>query len=428
MPSYAPALLSLVLFACDGGSISLDSPAETDTLVDTDTDTGLPHVGDTTVDSDSGTDTGKDPDTSAEDAAKFASWYNRDVVQEVRITIEQANIRSLQLDPFTYVECDATLIPGDGAYPAQEYLQVGIRLKGSSSYREWTGNNKPGFKLKLNNYVVDQKFGDIERVTLNNQTGDIAMAREILGYALWNDAGILAPQATYVRVYVNEEYYGLYINLEAADDHFIQRHMGENDGDLWEGNDSADFSRNGTDHFESVFGTGDRTRLEEVWSLIRSADDYYTDMDAYVDMDQFLDFWAYSIVIGNRDGYPYNLNDFFVYDNLGASTAMKFSPWGMDESWDTGMGWNYVGGQLAIYCYYDETCLDELYNHMDPALDAYEAEDMPTLAEHFFQLSEADMLIDPRMEWTPGEVQAQRTELMRRVEVWPDRVRRQMGI
>lgn len=431
--------VALLLFGCTTGSIHLE-PTPSDS--EADTDTGIPIVDDSEDDSpdsvdsnvdttDTNVDTTDTNDTAVpedSDDVRFASWFNRDAVQEVRITIDPANIHALQVDPFTYVQADATLIPGDGAFPAEAFSQIGIRLKGSSSYREWTDGSKPAFKLKLNHYVVDQKWGDIERVTLNNQTGDMAMAREVIGYALWNDAGVLAPAATYARVYVNDEYYGLYVNLEAVDDHFVQRHLGSQDGDLWEGNDSADFSRNGTDHFESVLGTGDRARLEAAAQTLRGADDVYADLDAYVDMDQFLDFWAYSIVIGNKDGYPYNLNDYFVYDDLSATTAMKFSPWGMDESWDTGMSWNGVGGDLAVDCYYDERCLEELYTHMDPALAAYEAEDMPALAQHFFDLSAADMLVDPRMEYTPGQVEAQRVELMRRIEVWPGRVRRQMGM
>lgn len=430
--SLGSSLWLFTLGACAPGTVTLDSvPAstDTDTDADTDTDTGIPTIEDTWPDStDSTPDSTDTGDLPNDDDARFESWFNRDAIQEVRITIDPLQIQALQRDPFTYVEAAATLIPGDAAFTAETYAQVGIRLKGSSSFRPWVDGSKPAFKLKLNHYVVDQKWGDIERLVLNNQTGDMAMGREVIGYALWNDAGILAPRATYARVFVNDEYYGLYTNLEAVDDHFIQRHLGSEEGDIWEGNDSADFTPRAVDHFEAVLGSGDRTRLEEASRLIRDVENVYTEMDAYIDMDQFLDFWAYSIVIGNQDGYPYNLNDFFVFDDLAPTTAMRFSPWGMDESWDTGMSWSAVGGQLAVYCYNDESCLEELYNHMDPALTAYEAQDMPGLAQHFFDLSSADMLADPRMEYTPGDVETQRVELMRRIEVWPTRVRRQMGM
>lgn len=402
------------------GALVQDPPAET--IPDAPVDTAAIDTGDTgeTGDTD---ETGVDP----EDALMDAAWYDVEAMQEVRLSITNASINALRRDPTTYVEADVTLIAGDGTVAPITYKQVGVRLKGSSSYRPWTGNNKVAIKLKLNEFVQGQKYGPLERITLNNETGDPAMAREVIGYHFWNSIGGLAARATYARLYVNDEYYGLYTNIEAMDDHFLERRYTDPTGDLWEGNNSADFSRRALTYFELVHGKGDTSRLQAVVDALRASTDMLTDVATVVDMDQFLDFWAYTIVIGDQDGYPYHINDWFLYGDP-TTGLFQFAPWGIDESWDTSMNWSYVSGTMATTCMQQDACVAALKEHVRAALDHEAASDITPFADRMFKLSEAAVAEDPRMEWSAGSVRAAREDLASRIEAWPATVEGQMGL
>lgn len=383
-------------------------------------------IEDTYVDTDETDETDEDTDVedTAQDAldeANYEAFYDPMVVQEVRLELSSDAIRDLDYDPFTYVE-------GNVVVNGERIESVGVRLKGSSSFQDFSG--KPAFKVKFNWMVPGRKFATLERVTLNNMVGDPTQSREMIGYAFWRDQGLWVPRCNYTRVYVNDELFGLYLNLEAMDDHLLERHFNAPEGDLWEGNDSADFTRRGVRHLELVTGVvGDATALDAVSDLIRASGDqtFYEEVDTVIDMDEFLDFWAFSIAIGNRDGYPYNLNDFFVYGDP-QDGRFDFAPWGMDETWDTGMTWNYVNGTVASHCISDQDCLEALYAHTDAALAAYEAADLPAWALQVWDVSEVPVGEDPRRPYTVTDVAAYRSLLLTQIQRWPSRVRGQMGL
>jgi spore coat protein CotH len=61
---------------------------------------------------------------------------------------------------------------------------------------------------------ADRFFG-LDRLTLNNMVQDPTMVHEALGYQVYEAAGVRVPRTGYVRLTVNGQPYGLYLNLEA---------------------------------------------------------------------------------------------------------------------------------------------------------------------------------------------------------------------
>lgn len=418
--------LLATLVACATGVVSVgpDEVVRRDTgeVVDP-PDTDIEDVGgdSTYVDTDEEEeDTAEEAAEDAANEALYQAFFDPAVVQTIELELGDAELRALRRDPFEYVE-------GNVIVNGTRLDTVGIRLKGSSSYQDFDG--KPAFKVKFNAYVSGQKYATLERLTLNNMVGDATMSKEMIGYALWTSVGMPVPRINYARVSVNGEFFGLYTNLESMDDHLLERRYGNGTGDLWEGNDSADFTRRGVDHFELVTGVGDIDALDTVRQTLAGApaDAFLEEADTVLDMDSFLDFWAYSIAIGNKDGYPYNLNDYFVYREP-VDGRFDFSPWGMDESWDTAMVWSSVGGTVAQKCINDEDCVAALREHTSAAVAAYEAFDPEGWALGVWELSAPIAEEDPRRPYTAQQVTAERIALLERVRRWPARVRAQMGI
>ncbi len=338
-------------------------------------------------------------------------------VHEVRIELGAEAWNALATTPTEYalatVQLDGARIEG-----------VGVRLKGNNSFRPIT--QKPSFKIKLDEFD-DRSYGRLESVTLNNMIEDASLAREALTYWLWNDAGQIAPRAAYTRVYVDDEYFGLYLLLESIDRAFVTRRFEEPDGDLWEGEDDADFTTAGLSFFDHKCGEDEPGRLAAVATALNTpTDDFYTSADRFLQMDQVIDYWAWTMATANLDGYPYTLNDFVVYADPGADGRLTMSPWGMDESWNSGFRFQWGRGVALFNCAADNACLERVLAHTEAALEHYEAADVPGQLRAFYTLTETAITTDTRMGRSQVEIQAERDALLGFVESWPATLRAQM--
>lgn len=419
----------LLLLACpDPGAIPLGG-RDSATAPTAPTDSGPTSI---TGGQDSGTDdsstrpddTGVDP----EDEAIYQAFYDPTVMHEVRITLSTEAIRELEAYGRDYVEGEATL---DGT----AFSGVGVRLKGSSTYQDFSG--KPSFKLKLDEFEGGQKYGTLQRITLNNMIGDPSQSRELIDYWIWNQSGLFAPRASYARVYVNDELFGLYTNLESVDDEWVQRRYARADGDLWASAlDSADFGATGLAldsegrfrYWDLESGVGDTSRLLAVKDgLDRGTGDFFADLGDSVDTEQFLAYWALNTVIGNDDGYPWHLNDVFLYVDP-ADGRIDFSPWGMDEAWNEALVWNGVIGRVALHCLGDQACIDALKVELEAKLGLYDDLDITSYAAAGWALSEDAVLGDPRCPYTPSEVSDARDALSTLILTRSAGVRAQVGL
>lgn len=396
---------------------------------------------------DTAQDTGDEPDDTAEDAeidAAYEAFYDETSLRHVVIEVTADDIEAMDKEARREYR-DHPSNPELSYYPAaitidgERIANVGIRLKGSSTFQFWDG--KPSLKIKFNEFDAEQRFAGLKRATFNNMTGDAAMCREVVGYHFWRSVGMPVPRATFAELSLvvdgaEPELLGLYTNLEAYDSEWLERNYADDEGDLWEGNDSADFSRRGISHFELVTGLGDTEALDDARDQVQNhGDDFYADVDDILDMESFLDFWTLSIAIGNRDGYPFNLNDFYIYQDP-ADGRFDFMPWGMDESWDTATPQyaNYVGGSVAQFClYYDATCPGRYYDALSQNVQLYESADLATFASEMQALTAEAMADDPRKNYggwalTPAQVEQYRTALNYRIEMYPEWLRNNLDI
>lgn len=401
----------LLLTACTApGNITLegDSPAGEDSdveQIDSGDDSGVDSGGDSDTAGDTAEDTGDDDEA---EEALYQALFDPTVIQTVDIELSESAIRRLNRDGLSeYVEGDVTV---NGTL----LTQVGVRLKGSSTYEDLDcddGYCKAAFKIKFNEFVEGQKYADLERLTLNNMTSDYTQSKEVVLYDLLGRASQLAPRASYARVTLNGEAWGLYANVESMDDEWLQRRFEDPSGNLW-GTASAyaDFTDSGLLYgWENKSGDGDMAQIELVRDALEAYQgDFFGELGAVINTDQWLDYWAWCTAIGNYDGYPFHLNDVHIYADPADGNRFVFMPWGVDESWDlyeyTGQTWNVVYGELALACLADQACVTELKAHILEATTTYDGADVLSIAEAAWALSEADAQTDPKRPFTPDYV------------------------
>jgi hypothetical protein len=277
-----------------------------------------------------------------------------DTVLEVRLTLAEADRLSLELDgdDEEYLPAAAGLSLPTGQ---AQLARIGVRHKGAYSlhhcFDERTGIRsyaaecaRLSYKLKFDEYTSDARFDGLKRLNLHASSGDATRLRELVAYGIFRDFGIAAPRTAVAKVYINDEYQGLFIAVEEIDGRFAKAHFPDGgDGNLFkeawpsaglDATDAADALRSNED-------IGDVSHFMAFARAIGSAQSatFGADMQSWVDIDHTLRYVAVDRALKNWDGImafysPSSPHNFFWYHDVEGSGRFQLIPWDMDNtSW-----------------------------------------------------------------------------------------------
>ncbi len=158
------------------------------------------------------------------------SWklYDDSEVDEVYITVDSDRLDWI----YENVESDS-LHPATMRYVSEWFDEtlnnVGFRLRGNTS----RGSEKKSFKLDINYFEQGRNFYGVEKINLNGEHNDPSIIRSKLCWDIYQDLAMRTSRSTHIAVYINEEYYGLYISVEHIDDEFLEKNFSDDSGNLW---------------------------------------------------------------------------------------------------------------------------------------------------------------------------------------------------
>jgi len=227
---------------------------------------------------------------------------------------------------YTYFDASVTV---DG----QRIEHAGVRKKGFLGSLSVV---RPSLKIHFGKFVPDQTCLGMKRLTLNNDRQDPSHTHQVMSYALFRKAGIVAPSCNLARVSVNGELLGIYSNVESIKKPFLARYFSDNNGNLYEGQ-LADFTVELVSKFERKTnktapdgGPPDRSDLDRVVQALNASDaDLLAELGKVIDVDEFLTFWAMEVITGHWDGYTGDRNNFYAYHDP-ETDLFHFIPWGTD--------------------------------------------------------------------------------------------------
>lgn len=154
------------------------------------------------------------------------NFFDTAVVQDVRLTMSRRDWQALKERP----DLD-TYYAADLRWNGLTLRNVGIRSRG-----HFTRNGlKPGLRIDVNRYLSDQRFLGLTAFVLDNDYSDASLMREQLAMTLFGRVGIVAPRETHARLFVNEEYTGVYTIVESIDRAFIRRAFGDDEAHVEQG-------------------------------------------------------------------------------------------------------------------------------------------------------------------------------------------------
>jgi len=228
---------------------------------------------------------------------------------------------------YTYFAATATI---DG----ERIENVGVRKKG---FLGSLSILRPSIKINFGKIIDGQTWSGMKRLTLNNDLQDPSHTHQVMSYALFREAGTVAPRCNFAHVTVNGVDLGIYSNVESIKKPFLARHFNDNTGNLYEGQ-LADFTPELVSRFERKTNKTipDRSDLDRV-ILALEADNasLLAELEQVLDIDSFLTFWAMEVISGHWDGYDSNRNNFYFYFDPETGLAYPI-PWGTDGAFNQG--------------------------------------------------------------------------------------------
>ena len=259
--------------------------------------------------------------------------------------MDQDHLDSLYADSLTDLQFPAFVETPMGACSCSAGFRGGTSL--SCPKKSW--------KIEL----PDPAILNASHILLDAQYRDQSLMRNALGLSLSRELGYPAPLTEHVEFYINDIYYGVYVQVERIDEYFHNRnnlgygplfksisHLGRF---VWQPCDTL-----GTSGFEAERGS------DEYLPLVRSLiDKVNLRSPLSFNIEGFISNAAISLAIRDEDAIIKNF-----YLHLTPEGIWRYYPWDRDASF--GNNWNGVYDSLwvedtSMYCFEISSLLTNLF-------------------------------------------------------------------
>ncbi|HST68744.1 MAG TPA: CotH kinase family protein [Solirubrobacterales bacterium] len=299
--------------------------------------------------------------------------YDPDAVVEIRLGgLSEAELDALELDPTEEQEGTFELLV-DGVPKGPLLNDVGIRLKGGVGSGRPVKTSKSGFKVRFDEFVDDQLFFGIKRLTLNSMIQDPSMVHESLTYKIFRTLGLPASRTGYAFVTLNGADYGLFLNLETLDEISLPQWFATTQH-LYEADKAKTDVVPGAPPFE--VDEGDDEEISDLEKLIAAVNDpegdWSDNVSPFADLEQMTAHWAVERYVSHWDGYAgeageFRPNNYYLHSD--AAGVFQMMPWGTDQTWEFNIDFDEpAGGVMFNKCLADASC-KQLY--LDGLTDLY---------------------------------------------------------
>ena len=271
--------------------------------------------------------------------------FSRTDLQRVDLWVHSADWAKLRAEFQTN-----TYYPADMTWNGITVRNVGIRSRGRGS----RSSNKPGLRVDFDRYTNAQRFLGLKSLVLDNVTQDASGIHEAVAMAFYGRLGIPAPRTLHTRLYVNNEYAGLYVIVESVDKEMLARVFGvigedtQNDGYLYEFKWMDDWKFGylgaGLDEYKLRFepttheSKSDEELYRPIEMLVKLAnqtpmDRLSTDLAPRLDIPAVIRFIAAQVFLAETDGFlgGFGINNFYLY-RLENSDVHTFIAWDADNT------------------------------------------------------------------------------------------------
>ena len=350
----------------------------------------------------------------------FGPVFPQEEVTSIYITIDADSLQWMIANLENEHEFPATFV-FESQSMTDTVTSIGFRLRGNTSLTA----AKKSFKISFNTFVAGGDWQGLEKMNLLATVNDPSLMRSKLSHDLYRKYGIAAARTSYTRLYINNEYRGLYLNVEQIDEQMTSTYFdNQGDGNLYKCTYPADLdfiSNNPDDYKFALWGTrhyelktneyvDDYSDLSTFISVLNNtpAANLSCALPHEIHVSEYLKIAAIDILLGHWDNHIFLKNNFYLYHDQ-RTDRFRFIPFDFDNTlgidwtgndWSTRSlyNWSQQGEERPLYTRLmaNEGYRDLFSKQIETLCDTYFHPD--TLAaqiEHWQNLIESHIAADP---------------------------------
>lgn len=234
---------------------------------------------------------------------------------------------------------------------------VGIRLRGKAAM---TDSKKKSFKISFEEFGNDDRdFYGLDKINLNCDFQDPNLLRTKICTELFRSVAIPAARIGYSKLYINNEYRGLFVNYENIDKDFLDSRFKEKDGNLYKCNNNSTMQYRSAEDYQNVTGwhegelayekvtndeMNDYSDLARFIKVLNNTPDssFEKEIEKVFDVDEFLLMLATNVLAGAWDDYWCLSKNFYFYHSLYSDKFIH-----IPHDFDGSLGTDWFLGNVA---------------------------------------------------------------------------------
>ncbi|WP_349410070.1 CotH kinase family protein [Pseudalkalibacillus sp. SCS-8] len=252
---------------------------------------------------------------------------NQRDIPSYKIELDPSDLKKMKKDIWSEDPVEATLTVGNNCY------DIGFLFRGAHIRK---------VKKKSYQFIFPSVTSGIKELHINSEYIDKSLIRNKLSLDFFSTLGVLSPKSNHVLITINDDFQGVYLQLESVDRYFLKTRNLPKGPIFYAENDNANFSlispiREGLKkRFESGYsckeGTSDdRAILADLIYQINTIppDEFESAIQNYVNVDKYLRWLAGVVCTQNYDGFIHNYALYRRSDN----GLFEIIPWDYDATW-----------------------------------------------------------------------------------------------
>ena len=219
-------------------------------------------------------------------------------------------------------------VPGTVIVDGKTYKNVGVHFRGASSYMMVPEGSKRSLNLSFDFVDKKQTIDNYRTLNLLNANGDATFVRTVV-YSEIARQYIPAPRANYMRVVINGESWGVYVNAQQFNKDFTRDYFKSTNGARWKvpgrpgGRGGMEYLGDDASAYKQLYEIKTKDDPKAWANLIRlfrvlnetPADKLESALNPILDVDGALKFLALDVALVNSDGYWSRASDYSIYQD-----------------------------------------------------------------------------------------------------------------
>lgn len=253
-----------------------------------------------------------------------ADLYDPAIIRTLFIEFENEDWEA-ELADFNNTDVE---VPARVQVDGRTLRDVGVRFRGMSSFGMTPAGRKRSLNLSLDYVHQDQRIDGYKTLNLLNSHGDPTFLRSVLYLQIAREF-IPAPKANFVRVVINGENWGIYVNAQQFNKDFAKDWFGTTKGARWKAPGSPAGGRGLTylgdeiEPYKRIYEIKSKDTEASWRDLVRlckvlnqtPAEELPAALEPILDVDGALRFLALEMALINNDGYWIRASDYNLYQD-----------------------------------------------------------------------------------------------------------------